>query len=85
MRSKDAAIIAAILSLFGMLWGPMKKIVVLDQTIVKVEKLEDKVAANTQSLAVTDSRYQDINKQLEQINWQLRRLTSSSSSRSYDR
>jgi uncharacterized coiled-coil protein SlyX len=74
IRSKDVGLLIAILTLAGLVLGPMKKVFQLEATIGKVEKLEDRVNGNEKNIAVINSQYADISKQLDQINWQLRRL-----------
>lgn len=76
LRAKDISLLVLVLTLFGMLLGPLKKTFIWDQTASKVEKLEDKMNAQSSDMAVIKSQYSDISKQLDSIQWQLRRLNN---------
>lgn len=74
LRARDIGYLVGLLTLFGMFFGPMKRVFQMSETIEKVAKLEDKVSTQSENLAVVSSQYKEISKQLDQINWQLRRL-----------
>lgn len=74
LRAKDVGLLLMIFTLLGFIIGPMKKIFQLEQTIEDVKELKTHEAATTTSIAVINSQYADIQKQLEQMNWQLRRI-----------
>lgn len=74
IRAKDVSLIVAILTLLGFVISPMRKIFEIEAMIGRVSKLEDVVASNTNNIAVINAQYADIQKQLEQINWQVRKI-----------
>lgn len=74
IRAKDVSLLIAILTLMGMFVGPMKKIFQLDDTISKMDKIQDQVNSNKTDIAVVNAQYAQISKQLDQISWQLRRI-----------
>lgn len=74
LRAKDVGLLIAIFTLLGFLVGPMKKIFQLEQTLEDVKELKISSNENKTNIAVIASQYTDISKQLEQINWQLRRM-----------
>lgn len=81
IRAKDIAMVISILTLLGFLIGPSKKIFQLEQTIEDVKALKLDVFQNTTNIAVINAQYADIQKQLEQVNWQLRAMRSGSGDR----
>ncbi len=74
IRAKDVTLVIAVLTMLGMFIGPMKKIFLLDETIDKVNKLQDMGYERDKQIAIINTQYADIEKQLEQMNWQLRKL-----------
>lgn len=74
MRTKDLSLLLLLLSVLGLVLGPIKRVFRMDETITKVEKLEEKVNKSQMDIAVIGSQYADITKQLDNINWQLRRM-----------
>lgn len=74
LRAKDIGLLISIIILLGMILGPMKKAFIWDQTAEKVEKLEEKFNQQSNDMAVIKSQYADISKQLDSIQWQLRRI-----------
>lgn len=76
LRAKDIGLLIGVVSLLGMFFGPLKKVFQMEETITKMAKLEDRVGGHDSSIAVINSQYADIQKQLEQMNWQLRRINN---------
>lgn len=81
IRAKDIGLLISILTLFGFLFGPMKKIFVFEQTVVEVAELKSEMQKaseiatdNKVKIAIVNTQYVEISKQLDQINWQLRRM-----------
>ncbi len=74
IRAKDIALLATILTLIGAILGPIKKAYQWDEAVTKVQDLQSRVDADDRNIAVVQSEFTEISKQLEQINWQLRRL-----------
>lgn len=74
LRAKDIGLLIMIFTLLGFIVGPMKKVFQLEQTIEDVRELKQKEAITSTSIAVINAQYADIQKQLEQMNWQLRRI-----------
>lgn len=81
IRAKDVTLMISIITLLGLVIVPVKKIFKFDETIEKVAKLETKQETmqaaqivTDRNLAVVSAQYAEIGKQLDQINWQLRRM-----------
>lgn len=74
LRAKDISLLVLVLTLFGMLLGPLKKTFRWDAMADKVERLEERANQQALDMAVIKSQYEDINKNLEAINWRLRRI-----------
>lgn len=74
LRAKDLSLLILVLTFFGLIAGPLKKIFTIDDIISKVAKMDDRVSAHETSIAVINSQYQEIQEQLKQINWQLRSI-----------
>lgn len=75
LRAKDLSLLILVLTFFGMIVGPLKKVFQLDDVIAKVAKLEDGAIVQNQNLAVLNAHYENIEKNLDQINYQLRRIS----------
>lgn len=74
IRAKDISLLILVLSLFGLIAGPMKKIFKLEDTIQDVIVLKQESAAHKQNIAVVNANLENISKQLDQINWHLSRM-----------
>lgn len=74
LRTKDVAIIIMIATVVGILGTQLKKIYRWDAMSDKVDVLETRVRATETSNAVVIAQLSEISKQLEQVNWQLRRM-----------
>lgn len=74
IRAKDIGLLALVLTVLGMLCGPLKKVYQWNDAVEKVAQLELQVNSQDKQIAVNQSQYEQIQKQLEQINWQLRRI-----------
>lgn len=74
LRAKDIGLLVMVITLIGMLLGPLKKTFVWDETARKVEILENRMGIQETNSAVNQSQYAQISKQLDQINWQLRKM-----------
>lgn len=74
IRAKDIGLLIAILTLVGMILGPLKKTYQWDETVQDVAELKKEIRTQSEEIAVTKSEFDQISKQLDQINWQLRRL-----------
>lgn len=75
IRAKDIVLMISILTMLGMFLGPMRKIFKVEETILDVEKLKEEAVSAKIERAVTNTQLADMVKQLEQINWQLRRMS----------
>lgn len=73
LRAKDIGLLVAIFTLLGFIWGPLKKTFKWDQAVEKVEKLEDRVNRLDSNVAVINSQYEDIKRELMRINRKLDR------------
>lgn len=74
IRAKDISLMIAILTLIGLILGPIHKIYQWDDSTQKVAQLETEVNDQMKTIAVIQSEFSDISKQLDQINWQLRKI-----------
>lgn len=76
LRTKDISIIILIVTVLGLFGTQFKKIYRWDETADKMAALEMRVATAERSTLVVSTQLEGISKQLEQINWQLRRMTT---------
>lgn len=76
IRAKDVTLLISILTLLGLLFGPMRKVFMLEQTIDDVAGLKKDVGDDKTAIAVINSQYADINSQLKEIKWQLRGMNN---------
>lgn len=74
LRAKDISLVIAIITLVGLIIGPLKQTVKWDQASEQVERLRDKLEQQGNDMAVIKAQYNEISKQLDSINWQLRRM-----------
>lgn len=74
IRAKDIGLLIMIVTLMGFLIGPMKKVFQMEQTIEDVRELKIEASQTKTNFAVINSQYNDIQKQLEQMNWNIRRI-----------
>lgn len=73
LRAKDLSLLVLVITFLGLVVGPLKKILKLDDMICKVEKLEDKTYSNSENIAVIIAQNKEIMEQIKQMSWQLRR------------
>lgn len=74
LRAKDIGLLVLVLTFFGMLAGPLKRIFQLNETIEKVQKLEDNRIDQERNMAIIRTQLEGLSKQLDQVSWQLRRI-----------
>ncbi len=63
-----------ILTLLGFIVGPARKFFQLEQTLDDVKILKENAVTMNTNIAVINAQYADIQKQLEQMNWRLRKI-----------
>lgn len=76
LRTKDISVILLICTILGIIGTQFKKVYRWDETADRIVALEARVAASERSTLVVSTQLEGISKQLEQINWQLRRMGS---------
>lgn len=76
LRTKDVSIIILICTLLGLIGTQTKKIYRWDETADKIVQLETRIRAAETTNTVVVTQLDSISKQLEQINWQLRRINN---------
>lgn len=79
IRAKDISLLILVLTFFGMIAGPLRKVFILESLIAKVDKIEEVSFQNRTDNAVNKAQYQEISEQLRQINWQLRNMNNNGS------
>jgi hypothetical protein len=67
IRAKDISLLILVLTFFGMVMGPLKKIFKLEDVIVKVEKLEASDDNQNEQLTVIKTQYTEIDRKLERL------------------
>lgn len=76
LRTKDVAIIIMIVTVLGTLGTQFRKVYRWDDAVEKISQLEARVRAAETTNTVVVTQLDGIAKQLEQINWQLRRMNN---------
>lgn len=81
IRAKDIGLIISVVTLFGMLFGPLKKFVYMEAAAAEIPALKkelsdtrEKTNRNELNNAVAMAKLEDISKQIDQVLWQLRRM-----------
>ena len=74
IRAKDVSIIILILTVLGLVGTQFKRVYRWDEAVERLEKLEARVTANERVVVVISTQLEGISKQLDQVNWQLRRM-----------
>ena len=74
LRTKDISIILLVCTMLGLIGTQFKKIYRWDETADKMEKLEARVSANERITIQISTQLDGISKQLDQVNWSLRRM-----------
>lgn len=74
LRAKDISIIILIVTILGVVGTQFKRVYKWDEAADRISELEQRVNNNERVSAVIGSQLEGISKQLEQINWQLRRM-----------
>ena len=74
LRTKDVSISLLICSLLGIIGTQFKKVYRWDEAADRISALELRLVTAERTAAVVNSQLEGISKQLDQINWQLRRM-----------
>lgn len=74
IRAKDVSIIVLILTVLGLVGTQFKRVYRWDEAAERLEKLEVRVSNNERVVVVISTQLEGISKQLDQVNWQLRRM-----------
>lgn len=73
LRAKDISLFIMILTLFGLIMGPMKKLFKLESVIEDVEKMKPLVISHDTKIAINDERWAQVQRELQSINRKLDR------------
>lgn len=74
LRVKDVSIIVLICTVIGLVGTQLKHIYRWDEAADRLEKLEVRVSASEKVTVAISTQLDGISKQLDQVNWQLRRM-----------
>lgn len=76
LRTKDISIILLVCTMLGLVGTQFKKVYRWDEAAERIIQLEIRVRAAETTNTVVVTQLDAIAKQLEQINWQLRRINT---------
>lgn len=74
LRAKDIGMLVLLFTLLGFLVGPMRKYFEVEHVISDIEELKKEQRVDHDSVISVNAKFDEIQKQLESINWQLRRI-----------
>jgi uncharacterized coiled-coil protein SlyX len=74
LRVKDIATIVLICTVLGIIGTQFRRVYRWDEAADRVERLEVRVTESEHVTIAISTQLEGISKQLEQINWQLRRM-----------